>query len=208
MPTIETSRWTRRAVLGAFAAMGALALVGGGGPARAAAADDAAAVVTQLSAELTRLVNSGKSETALYSAFEALLVKYGDMPAVAASVLGPPWRAASPAQKQAFVAAFQAYLARKYGKQFRDWQNASIAVTGAKDGGKAGVLVSSKVNRPGQDAVAVDWQISARSGSPKVVNLIIEGVSMLANERAEIAAMLETQKGSVDGLIGALKAAA
>lgn len=206
MPTIETGHWTRRAVLGALGAVAVLAFAGRG--ARAAATDDATALVTQLSAELTKIVNSGKGETALYADFERLLVRYGDMPAVAASVLGPPWRSASQGQKQAFVAAFQAYLARKYGKQFRDWQNASITVTGAKDGGKAGVLVSSKVNRPGQDAVAVDWQISARSGAPKVVNLIIEGVSMLANERAEIAAVLEAQKGSVDGLVGALKAQA
>ena len=54
------------------------------------------------------------------------------MPAVAASVLGPPWRTASAAQKQAFVAAFQHYLSRRYGKQFRDYQSARIDVTGAK----------------------------------------------------------------------------
>ncbi len=204
MPITDLTPWTRRAVLVSMAAAGVVAAMGL--PARAAATDDAQALVTQLSADLTRIVNSGKGEPAVYGDFEKLLAKYGDMPAVAASVLGPPWRTASAAQKQAFVAAFQAYLARKYGKQFRDWKNATISVTGAKDGGKAGVLVNSKVNRPGQDAVAVDWQISARSGAPKVVNLIIEGVSMLANERVEIAAVLESQKGSLDGLIGALKA--
>lgn len=208
MPTIDSTLWTRRGVILALGAAGILALAGWPSGAAAAATDDATAAVTQLAADLTRIVNSGKGETALYADFERMLVKYADMPAVAASVLGPPWRSASPAQKQAFVAAFQAYLARKYGRQFRDWQDATISVTGAKDGGKAGILVASRVRRPGQEDVGVDWQISARSGSPKVVNLIIEGVSMLANERAEIAAILETQKGSVDGLIGALKAQA
>lgn len=206
MPTIDPTHWTRRGVIVALGAAGLLALAGW--PAQAAATDDATALVTKLAADLTRIVNSGKGEAALYGDFERLLVSYGDMPAVAASVLGPPWRSASPAQKQAFVGAFQSYLARKYGRQFRDWQNATIAVTGAKDGGKAGVLVSSKVRRPGQEDVAVDWQISARSGSPKVVNLIIEGVSMLANERAEVAAMLEAQKGSLEGLTAALKSQA
>ena len=55
--------------------------------------------------------------------------------------------------------------------------------------------------RPGQEDIAVDWQISERSGATKAVNLIIEGVSMLANERAEVGAMLEAKRGSVDGLI-------
>ena len=204
MPTNDAAGPSRRLLLAGAAALALLPA-----PLRAAsAADRAAALVQSLADQLIALLRSGRSEAQLYASFEGLLARYGDIPVVAGSVLGPPWRSASPAQKQAFVAAFQGYLARKYGKQFRDWQNATIAVTGARDGGKAGVLVSSRVNRPGQDAVAVDWQISARSGAPKVVNLIIEGVSMLANERAEVAAMLESRRGSLDDLTAALKAGA
>ena len=105
------------------------------------------------------------------------------------------------------MAAFQHYLARRYGKQFREYRNARIAVTGARDGGKAGVLVSSRVVRPGQEDIAVDWQISDRSGRTRVVNLIIEGVSLLASERAQVGAMLDAQRGSIDGLIAQLNAA-
>ena len=130
------------------------------------------------------------------------------MPAVSASVLGPPWRSASQGQKQAFVAAFQSYLSRKYGAQFDEYRNARIEVTGARDGGRAGVLVQTRVVRPGQQAIAVDWQISDRSGQPRVVNLVIEGVSMLATERAEVGAMLEASRGSIDGLVGQLRARA
>ena len=139
----------------------------------------------------------------MVAAFKGIFTRYADMPAVAASVLGPPWRGASAGQRQAFVAAFQDYLARKYGKQFRDYRDAQVAVTGAKDGGKAGVLVATTVRRPGQDDIGVGWQVSDRSGSPRVVNLVIEGVSMLANERAEVGAMLDAHGGSIDGLIGA-----
>ena len=80
-----------------------------------------------------------------------------------------------------------------------------MAVTGARDGGKAGVLVETTVRRPGQDDIGVDWQVSDRSGAPRVVNLVIEGVSMLANERAEVGAMLDAQGASIDGLIGQLR---
>lgn len=161
----------------------------------------AEALVAGITADLTRLVNSGRSEAQLYGEFAGILARYGDMPAVAASVLGPPWRGASSAQKSAFVSAFQTYVARKYGRQFRDFQNAQIRLTGARDAGRAGVLVNTVVLRPGQENVAVDWQISERSGSPRAVNLIIEGVSMLANERAEVGAMLEAGGGSIDRLI-------
>jgi phospholipid transport system substrate-binding protein len=194
----------RAAVLG-LAALGLCALAR---PAAADAAGQAQAFVAGLADELQGLVNSGRSESQMYGAFEGILARYGDMPVVAASVLGPPWRGASPAQKQAFVAAFQSYLARKYGRQFREYRNARIVVTGARDAGRAGVLVQTRVVRPGQEDIAVDWQISGRSGSLRAVNLIIEGVSMLANERAEVGALLDAQGGSLDGLIGQLRARA
>lgn len=199
MPTIEPIG--RRATLGLVAAAAALAAL----PALAAGTDRATALVQSLSADLMRLINSGRSAGQLYGEFERLLARYADMPAVSASVLGPPWRGASAAQKQGFVAAFQRYLSRKYGAQFDEYQNARIEVTGAKDGGKAGVLVQTRVVRPGKEPIAVDWQISDRSGQPKVVNLVIEGVSMLATERAEIGAILEASGGSIDRLIGQLQ---
>ena len=200
MPTTEAT--TRRGALW-LAAAAAVALAAA--PARATSTEAATALVGTLSQELTRLVNSGRKASQLYGEFERLLVRYADMPAVAASVLGPPWRSAGAGQKQAFVAAFQGYLARKYGAQFEDYRNARIEVTAAKDGGKAGVLVTSKVVRPGQQAVAVDWQISDRSGQVRVVNLVIEGVSMLATERAEIGAMLEAARGDLDVVTGQLE---
>jgi phospholipid transport system substrate-binding protein len=191
---------------------GALARVIGAGtalalaaPAAAQATAQAEALVAGLASEVTTLINSGRSAGQVTSGFHRILTRYADMPAVAASVLGPPWRSASQAQKQAFVAAFQGYVAAKYGAQFRDYQNATIMVLGSRDGGKAGVLVQTTAKRPGQEDVAIDWQVSARSGSPKVVNLIIEGVSMLASERAQVGAMLDSAGGSVDGLIGELR---
>ncbi len=200
MPTTDP---TRRSLLAGLAGAALLALAG---PASAQSGPKATALVTSLAAEVTKLINSGQSESRLYAGFESVLSRYGDMPAVAASVLGPPWRGASAAQKQQFVAAFQSYLARRYGGQFREYRNAQIVVKGTKDGGKAGTLVQTTVVRPGQQPIAVDWQVSDRSGAPKVVNLVIEGVSMLANERAEVGAMLEASRGDLDALIARLRA--
>ena len=203
MPTSNPGRPGRRDLLLGLAAAGALAALGG--PARAQATAQAQSFVGGLAAELTQLVNSGRSDSQMYAAFEGILAKYADLTAIGASVLGPPWRSASAAQKRGFVKAFSHYLSRRYGKQFRDYRT-RIKVTGAKDGGRVGVLVSSQVLRPGQEAVNVDWQISSQSGSQKVVNLVIEGVSMLASERANMGAALDAAGGSLDKLIANLNA--
>ena len=148
MPTTERPAGLSRRALGlGLAALGAFAAFGG--RAEAAATDRAEALVATLAQELTQLVNSGRGESQMYAAFEGILARYADMPAVAASVLGPPWRGASQAQRRQFVAAFQHYLARRYGKQFREYRSARIDVTGARDAGRAGVLVNTRVVRPG-----------------------------------------------------------
>jgi phospholipid transport system substrate-binding protein len=195
----EPAALGRRAFLTGGLALAFLAALPGA--LRANPVQRAEGLVAQLSGDLITLVNSGRSEAQLYGEFERILARYGDMPAVAASILGPPWRQVSSSQQQRFVAAFQTYLSRKYGRQFREYRNAEIRVERARDAGNAGVLVRTRIVRPGQPALAVDWQVSERSGQPRVVNLTIEGISMLANERAEIAALLERQRGSVDGLI-------
>lgn len=206
MPISDRPRLSRRRCL----TLGAIAAAALAAPAAAlaSATGRAEALVGQVNAELTGLLRSGKPEAQLIADFERLLARYGDMPVVAASVLGPPWRSASAAERQAFVAAFQGYLARKYGRQFRDYQNAEIRIVRARDAGQSGVLVETLVTRPGREGFRVEWQVSERGGSPKVVNLIIEGVSMLTNERAEVGAMLEASGGSIDRLTQRMRGAA
>lgn len=188
-------------LLGGAALLASLSLPGSG---RALSVSQAQSLVVQISNELDSLVNSGRGSSQIYAGFERILSRYGDMRAVGASSLGPAWRSASNAQRSAYISAFQGYLARKYGRQFEDYRNARIEVTGGRDAGRAGVLVNTTVIRPGRENIAVDWQVSDRSGSAKAVNLIIEGVSLLANERAEIGAMLDAQGGDINGLIAQL----
>lgn len=196
---------SRRALMRGAAGLGlAFAILG---PAAAQSTSAAQQLVVTLSAELTRLVNSGQPAAQVIGSFQTLLTRYADMTAVSASVVGPAWRSASAAQKQAFVPAFTNYFAKRYGRTFAEYKSATIEVQGAQDGGKAGVLVNSVVKRPGQSDIRVGWQVSDRSGSPRVVNLIIEGVSALANERAEVGAMLDAQGGNLDKLIAQMKSA-
>ena len=51
----------------------------------------------------------------------------------------------------------------------------------------------------------VDWQVSDRSGAVKMINLYIEGVSMLSTERNEVRAILESKRNNLDALIADLQ---
>lgn len=146
------------------------------------------------------VINSNQSEAQMLHSFEQVFTPYADVNIIAQSVLGPPYRSLTSAQKRAFSSAFGHYLSNKYGRQFREFRGATITVTRAQDAGSKGVLVSSQVRQSGQSPFSLDWQISDRSGRTKIINLIIEGISLLSSEREEVRAMLDARRGDVIAL--------
>jgi phospholipid transport system substrate-binding protein len=59
----------------------------------------------------------------------------------------------------------------------------------------------------GQSPFSVTFMVSDRSGSDRFFDLLIEGISLLKSERAEIGAMLDKRGGNIDALISDLKSA-
>ena len=57
----------------------------------------------------------------------------------------------------------------------------------------------------GEAPFDVRWHVSDKSGKNLFFNIIIEGVNMLASERAEIGALLDKRRGNIDALIGDLQ---
>lgn len=167
---------------------------------------DARRVINAAVGEINRAINSGQSTSALYRTFEGIFRKYADVPTIARSALGPPARSASRQQMRDFTSAFAGYMARKYGKRFRDFAGGTVEVTGARQV-KNFQEVRAVAKLPGQSPFAVSFMVSDRSGSDKFFDLLIEGISLLKSERAEIGAMLDRRRGDISALIGDLQKA-
>jgi phospholipid transport system substrate-binding protein len=175
-------------------------------PALALNESEARRLIGAAVAEINQVINSGRSAASMYTSFERIFRKYADVPTIARSALGPPARSASGAQMQAFIDAFAGYMARKYGKRFRDFAGGTVEVTGARQI-KSFQEVQAVANLPGQDPFVVSFMVSDKSGSDKFFDLLIEGISLLKSERAEIGAMLDKRRGDLDAMIGDLRRA-
>lgn len=176
-------------------------------PAQALTESDAAAYVQRVVDDVLAIINSGQSEAQILRRFKVLFTSYADIDIISRSVLGPPYRGLSNREKRAFSAAFGSYISNKYGRQFREFQGASITITRARDAGSKGILVSSQVRQQGQSPFELDWQVSDRSGQVKLINLIIEGLSLLTSEREEIRGQLAARGGDVNALTAYLASA-
>jgi phospholipid transport system substrate-binding protein len=173
-------------------------------PALALTADAAKALVDKTVGDINSIINSGKSEGAMLKDFEKLFTRYADVPAIARSVLGTAARSASKGQLSAYTKAFQGYLARKYGRRFREFEGGKIDVAEAR-AVKSYFEVISTARLKGEAPFEVRWHVSDKSGKDLFFNIIIEGVNMLASERTEMGALLDQRGGDLDRLIADLK---
>jgi phospholipid transport system substrate-binding protein len=172
--------------------------------AAALSASRASGLVEQVASEITRIINSGQSEAQMIRDFDRMMGRYADMPTIAQSVLGPPARSASGSQLSAFADAFQGYMARKYGRRFREFIGGTVSVTGAQDTGRYVEVVGS-VDMPGEAPFEVRFRVWDRSGRPLFIDLLIEGVSLVISERSEVGAILDRNGGSIDAATQALR---
>lgn len=190
---------------------GFLALIGAGlavaaRPAWALDTGEARSLIEQSLAEVYAVINSGQPAPQMYRAFEAIFARYADVEIIARSALGPAARQAGAAEFAAYRQAFQGYIGRKYGKRFREFIGSKIEVTGAKPV-KSFFAVTSVAYLKGRSPMEVEWHVSDKSGESRYFNIIIEGVNMLASERAEIGAMLARRKGDLAALTADLQQA-
>lgn len=198
------SFFTRRSFIATATAAAALLVL----PVRGFALNDgqARSLVDSLVGEINTVIDSGKSETAMYGEFERIFRKYADLPYIAAYAMGVDARRASSSQKKAFTDAFTGYISRKYGKRFREFIGGRLEVQGVK-AVKSFYQVRTIAHLRGEAPFEVDFHVSDRSGKDLFFNMYIEGINMLLTEREEIGAMLDRRKGNIDQMIADLRKA-
>lgn len=167
---------------------------------------EASRLVDALVGEINAVIDSGKSESAMYRDFERIFSRYSDTSFIARYTLGNDGRRASSAQKRAYANAFEGYVARKYGKRFREFIGGRLEVTGVKKV-KRWYEVSCVAHLRGEAPFEVTFLVSDRGGRPLFFNLYIEGINMLLTERTEVGAMLDRRRGNIDKLVADLKKA-
>ena len=161
-----------------------------------------------LSSEALKLANN----TALSSGDRrqeiAKILNQGfDMPWIARFVLGRNWRLATPQQREEYLDLFQAIVEHTYSRQFTDYSGQKIKVLGHKIGKRKYIFVLSKIYDPKQSNIniSVHWRLVPEGNSFKIVDVVIEGVSMGVTQRNEYASVLQRNGNNISALIKAMR---
>jgi phospholipid transport system substrate-binding protein len=136
-----------------------------------------------------------------------LLLQYFDIQKIGRFVLGPYWAQATENQRQEYLSLFEDMIVRTYTHRFADYSGQSFSVKGVvtEEQGSQDSIVSSVIIQPNGPPVHVDWRVRNESGTFKIVDVLIENVSMSITQRADFASIIQNGGGKIDALLGALK---
>jgi phospholipid transport system substrate-binding protein len=118
-------------------------------------------------------------------------------------VLARNWRRLSKAQQGEFVEEFKRHLSVTYGDRINDYKNESVRVIGERKEPRGDYTVQTKILRGGPGDVEVDYRLRRRDEQWKIIDVIVEGVSLVANFRSQFQEIMAN--GGPDKLLRLLR---
>ena len=109
------------------------------------------------------------------------------MPLIARLVLGRHWNAASDAQRTAYLDAFRVYAVDSLPALRASSTAASIHRAGSLHQGDQRLAWSAtEATRPARpQPVRIDWRVRETAGNYRLIDVAIEGVSLVVTNRSE-----------------------
>ncbi|HCH51660.1 MAG TPA: phospholipid-binding protein MlaC [Proteus sp.] len=130
------------------------------------------------------------------------LLPYVHIKYAGALVLGPYYKNATPAQRDAYFTEFEAYLAQVYGQALAMYEGQEYRIEPAKPFADKTTLAIrvTIIDKNGRPPVRLDfqWRKNSKTGEWQAYDMIAEGVSMITTKQNEWSDILSAK--GVDGL--------
>jgi phospholipid transport system substrate-binding protein len=174
---------------------------------RADTAPDARQFITKLvNKALQTLAETTTDEATREQDFRHLLRDNFDVPRIARFVLGRYWSSASDQERQRFVEIYREFIIKSYAAQFEQYRGETVKVTNARPEGTDITVVNSEIIHPsGDPPIRVAWRVHRNGNDYKIVDVDVEGISMLLAQREEFTSVIQRNGGTLSGLIRAIQ---
>jgi len=159
-----------------------------------------AATVRQV---LDVLAEPGLDDAQRSRRIEALAFSVFDFKTMGKLVLARNWKKLDKEERVVFAEEFRQYLARNYGSRLERYEKAEVEVLRARVEPRNDVTVLTRVVGSQYDGIEMNYRLRERKGQWKIIDIVVEGVSMLANFRAQFSEVVSRE--GVDGLLNAMR---
>ena len=169
--------------------------------------DGAKDFISNLTNEGINILKSTKNgEEGRMIKFQDLLKTNFDMKTIARFSLGRYWKTSSEAEKDEYLKLFEDMIVEVYSRRFNDYNGQVMEITSSRAMGKSDAIVKSILMPDDSPKVKVDWRVrKKKSGEYKVIDIIVEGVSMSLTQRSDFASVIQRGGGKTEVLLAHLR---
>ena len=153
--------------------------------------------------EVLKIVQSQPDGPARRTAIRQAANRLFDFEETARRALGPHWQQRTPAEREEFVRLFSDLLEAAYVGKIDLYQGEKITYVGETVDGDQATVKTRIVTKQGNE-VPVDYRLSREKDRWRVYDVIIEGVSLVANYRTQFNKIIQTS--SYDDLVKRMRA--
>lgn len=155
---------------------------------------------------IQELVNPNVPREARVAKFRQILQTNFDIDNISRFVLGRYWRVATPQQRTEYRQLFEKLLIKLYEEKFQQYNGQTLTITGSRlAAGGNFALVASKIKDPdAPQPINVEWRV-VRGPTPRIADVVVEGMSMGLSQRQEFASVIQRNGGSVEALLQVMR---
>ena len=151
---------------------------------------------------IEEIINANVSQKVKDERFEKLFNSALDLDFIGQFVLGRYWRTATPEQRKAFIKVYRELNIKTWSKRFDEFKGKSFTFVGTTPSSSKGqVYVDSTVDMGEGKPVTVKWRVRQEGSEYKIVDIVIENVSLAITARNEYSGFIKNNPGGVDALI-------
>ncbi len=136
--------------------------------------------------------------------FHGILRNGFDLPFIGRFVLGRYWKQIDSEQRSDYLNLFSEYVLQTYAARLGGYAGETLTVVAERPAGSKDVVVMTRIDRPSGPPIMVDWRVRITVNKRRIIDVSVEGVSMVVTQRSEFASVI--QRNGVEGLIEVLRA--
>lgn len=149
-----------------------------------------------------QIINANVSQQEKDKRFYDLLNGALDMDFIGQFVLGRNWRTATAQQRKDFINVYRDLNIATWSKRFNEFKGKNFVFKGTSPSSSKGqVFVNTIVPMDQGEPAKVLWRVREKNGNYKIVDIVIEGVSLAQASRSEYTAFIKNNAGGIDALI-------
>jgi len=151
---------------------------------------------------IEELINSNVSAAEKQQRFTKLFNEDLDLDFIGKFVLGRYWKTATPQQRTDFISVYRKLNIQTWSERFNEFKGKHFEFTGTENSKSADqIFVNTQVPMQEGAPASVKWRVKKTGSQLKVVDIIIENVSLAQTARSEYTSYIQKSPEGIAGLI-------